>query len=426
MDKVTQSDKNITPYGGLNFIYEAVSRAGLDKFLDAQIGCRSLLAKYSYSDVVLSLLGNSLVQGSFISDLRTLKDKYSAQFFSKIPSADTVEYVCQELKSANIVKNKNGIEHELNYIPSLNASLVSLAIKTGQLKTGEQNYTLDYDNVVMENEKQDAKMSYKKTKGYHPGIAFIGRLPVHIENRNGNTPARFEQKQTLERCFDNLDKYQVKVTNFRADAASYQQKVFDLAEQHCKYFYIRMMDFDDIRYECGQIRDWKTVEINYVQKEVASIEYIPGKSKKAYRIVVTRHKRKDGQIDLLSKGAYTYQGIITNNEVLSEKKVIEFYNARGDAENSNRYLLNDFNLHHLPFPDMNTNTVYMYFMAMCAILFEWTKKILVGNKTKSITISMRVKAVCFHYITVASTFINHARKHLLKVFSSQEYQILKI
>lgn len=73
MDKVTQSDKNTTPYGGLNFIYEAVSCAGLDKFLDAQIGCRSLIAKYSYSDVVLSLLGNSLVQGSFISDLQTLE-----------------------------------------------------------------------------------------------------------------------------------------------------------------------------------------------------------------------------------------------------------------------------------------------------------------------------------------------------------------
>ena len=122
---------------------------------------------------------------------------------------------------------------------------------------------------------------------------------------------------------------------------------------------------------------------------------------------------------MLSGSAYTYQGIITNNEGQTEKEVIEFYNQRGDSENSNRYILNDFNLHHLPFPDMNTNTVYMYLMAMCAILFEWVKTILVKYKTKTITLTMRVKAVCFHYITAATTFITHARKKILKVFSVQ-------
>ena len=101
-------------------------------------------------------------------------------------------------------------------------------------------------------------------------------------------------------------------------------------------------------------------------KEVASILYQPKNCNKAHRIVVTRNKRKDGQIDLLSGSAYNYQGIITNNEEMSEQFAIEFYNQRGDAENSNRYLLNDFNFNHLPFPDMDTNTVYMYLMAICA------------------------------------------------------------
>ncbi len=34
--------------------------------------------------------------------------------------------------------------------------------------------------VVVATEKQDAKMSYKKIKGYHPSFAFIGRFPVRI------------------------------------------------------------------------------------------------------------------------------------------------------------------------------------------------------------------------------------------------------
>lgn len=60
MDKVIHSDKNITPFGGLNFIFKAIQQYEVDKFIDTQLGSRSLYATYSYSDVALSLLGNSL------------------------------------------------------------------------------------------------------------------------------------------------------------------------------------------------------------------------------------------------------------------------------------------------------------------------------------------------------------------------------
>ena len=82
---------------------------------------------------------------------------------------------------------------------------------------------------------------------------------------------------------------------------------------------------------------------------------------------------------MLCGTAYNYYGIITNDKIKDDKSIIEFYNQRGDSENSNRYMLNDFNLHHLPFPDMCTNTAYMYLMAMCTTLFEWVKQILVAN-----------------------------------------------
>ena len=137
-------------------------------------------------------------------------------------------------------------------------------------------------------------------------------------------------------------------------------------------------------------------------------------------------KKKTNQIDFESGTAYDYYGIMTNNLMLSNKGVIEFYNQRGDSENANRYLLNDFNLHHLPFPDMNTNTVYMYLMAMSSILFDWTKIVLVINQTPNITLKMRAKAICFHYINVATNFVIHARQKIIQVFSNQHYQILKI
>ena len=428
MDKVIHSDTNITTLGGLNFIFKAIKDKELDKFLDEEIGYRGVFAKYSHSDIVLSLFGSSLAQGSYVSDIEVFREKFNNQFFCKIPSADTVEYVCTKLKTPTVKETTvKGVTHWFNYSDKMNETLVGLAVKTGMLKTGNNGYIMDFDNIVIEHDKQDAMLSYKMTKGYHPNLAFIGRIPIHMENHNGNTPARYGQHDTLKRCFDNLKKKDIKVTAFRGDSASYQKKVVEVVEANTDTFYIRLTDCESLRKQCGAVKEWTKVVINNIVKEVAAIEYQPFGEEKTYRAVVTRTERKNKQIDLLSGTAYDYYGIINNDKVKNEKEVIEFYNQRGDGENSNRYILNDFNWHHLPFPDMCTNTVFMYLMAMCTSLFEWIKTVLVANKTKGITITMRVKAICFHYITVASKFITHARKKILKIYSATtKYYVLQI
>jgi hypothetical protein len=83
MNKVIHSQKNITPHGGLNFIYPAMNQMELDKFMDEQIGWRNVFAKYSYSNVVYLLFGNALMQSNLVADLQTLKKKYSKQVLLK-------------------------------------------------------------------------------------------------------------------------------------------------------------------------------------------------------------------------------------------------------------------------------------------------------------------------------------------------------
>jgi hypothetical protein len=63
---------------------------------------------------------------------------------------------------------------------------------------------------------------------------------------------------------------------------------------------------------------------------------------------------------------------------------------------------------------------------MCATLFEWIKQVLVANKTPGISIAMRVKAVCFRYIVVACSWVSHARKTVIRVFSKQQYHVLQV
>jgi len=428
MMQVTNSEREVTPFGGINFVYQAIEQFGLPRFLDNELGHRSIFTKYTHSDVVLSLFAKSLTQGSCLSDLEVVKAKLAGQRFSPIPSPDTVEYVCQGLKQSNQEKTTiDGVVHQLNYDNRLNKLLVKLAGKCNLLKPSDgQGYTLDYDNVVIENEKQDARFSYKKTKAYHPGFAFIGRIPVHIENRNGNTPASYGQKETLGRCLDNLNKEKIPISAFRGDNASYQKEVLELMDGQGIRFYIRMLDFKGIRETFAGLKDWQPIRINEHKKEVCSTPYSFKGSDKKYRVVVTRTLQKGDQLDAFEGRTYHYQAIITNDQCMCEKGVIEFYNQRGDSEKSNCYLLNDFNLNHLPFMDMDTNTVYMYLMAMCATLFEWVKRVLVANKMPGISVTMRAKAVCFHYITVAATWGKHARQTVIKVFSKQHYCPLQI
>ena len=273
--QVTNSEREVTPFGGINFVYQAIEQFGLPGFLDKELGARSIFAKYTHSDVVLSLFAGSLTQGSCLSDLEIVKAKLAGQRFSPIPSPDTVEYVCQGLKQPNQVKTTiDGVVHQLNYDNRLNELLVKLASKCNLLKSSDgQGYTLDYDNVVIENEKQDARFSYKKAKAYHPGFAFIGRIPVHIENRNGNTPASYGQKETLGRCLDNLNKEKIPISAFRGDNASYQKEVIELMDGQGIRFYIRMLDFKGIRETSAGLKDWQSIRINKHKKEVCSTPY---------------------------------------------------------------------------------------------------------------------------------------------------------
>ena len=75
MDKIKHSSENITPFGGLNFINSLLKQNNVNGFIDKTLGFRNYRAKYSYSDILISLLKNSLCNGEFISDLKHLKEK---------------------------------------------------------------------------------------------------------------------------------------------------------------------------------------------------------------------------------------------------------------------------------------------------------------------------------------------------------------
>ena len=61
---------------------------------------------------------------------------------------------------------------------------------------------------------------------------------VGIENRDGNTNVRFNQKETLERIFKRLEASEIYI-RARMDCGSCSQEIVDMVGCHCRHFYIR-------------------------------------------------------------------------------------------------------------------------------------------------------------------------------------------
>lgn len=427
MRKIINKKSAITPYGGLFFIESLLNKNELKDLITKYLGQRSVYAQYSYFDICKSLLYNNITQGEFLTDLETLKSRLPQALSQFVPSPDTVEYASQELKVENLVipitKDTN---HEINENPKFNELLPSLCVALRLIPQNTEGLTLDFDHVINENEKWDSKKTYKFNNGYNPCFANIGECTVYYENKNGNSPAKFRQKESLEKCFKNLTTNNIKVSFVRADSASYQKEVIDLIEDNQAFFYIRNASSQNFRDACIAHQEWTKTTYNNENIEVASINFTPFGGDKSYRVVVKRKQViKDGE-GLFDDQKYVYYGIITNDYTKSEQEVIYFYNQRGHvSENYNKNLLNDFNVKHLPHMDLDTNTVYMGFMAISGLLFEWIKKVAVENKVKGVKVIHRVKRFFYQYINVCAKIITHARQQTIVVFSSVEYKFLQ-
>ena len=327
----------------------------------------------------------------------------------------------KELKTENTVVKNGDVTHTFNRNEKHNGLLQKLAIKTNTLVAGAKNI-LDYDNVIMENEKADASKTYKMTTGYQPGVASIGRQVVFIEGRGGNTPAAYKMDETLATCFGLLKKNGIHIEHFRSDSAAYQQSVVEVAEKNCVNFYIRIDDSQNLRDAIKDIPEveWKPIILNNKKVEVAETPFQPFGAQKTYRAVVKRSKRKDGQCDIFTQSHYTYYAIMTSNEKpeATPEWVTRFYNGRGDSERNFDMLNNDFNGGRLPFSFLDANMVYLFAAAMSFTLFEWIKQVFFNKGVIENTV-MRCKKFLFDFMILPAKWIKTGRQWVYKIFTTR-------
>lgn len=386
--------------------------------INEMLGLRCTSYGYQYSEIAGSLSSVYFCGGDCVEDVTShLMPHLSLHPTLRTCSSDTILRGISELATVNTTYTSDtGKSYDFNAATKLNSLLVKVLKNTGQLMAGE-SYDLDFDHQFIETEKYDAKMTYKKFTGYSPGVAVIGDLIVGIENRDGNANVRFHQQDTLERIYSNLESENIHIKRSRMDCGSCSREIVKTVEKHSELFYIRAN-------RCGSLYDsllallgWQREQINGIGYELNSIivEKLEGK---AYRLVIQRERRLDGEQDLW-EGEYTYRCILTNDYTSTNREIVEFYNLRGGKERIFDDMNNGFGWARLPKSFIAENTVFLLLTAMIRNFY----KFLMGRidaKAFGLEKCSRIKAFVFKFISVPAKWIRTARHYELNIYTDNK------
>lgn len=421
--KVAIKSDSVTPFGGIFYVMDEFSRLGMDRLIDRFLGLRCASYGYQYSEIISSLFYTYYCGGDHVEDIGLhLGSHLRLRPNTRIPSPDTLLRGIKELSTENIqYQSDNGINYSFNSCDNLNNLLLDLLQHTKQLNPGKK-YDLDFDHQFIPTEKYDTKYSYKKERGYFPGIATIGSLIVGLENRDGNANVRFHQADTLKRIFKRLANRDVFINRCRLDCGSYSKEIIATVHGYCNKFYIRASRYEALTKDISEITHWKQVEINFEDYRVTSIPFTAFMEEEHYRLVIQKQTKKQGESDLFD-GKFIYRCILTNDWDSTEEEIITFYNARGASEKKFDVMNNDFGWSHLPCSFMNENTAFLLLTAMAANFYLY----LMGKISKvfrDLKPESRIKRFIFRFIAVPARWVKTGRRWVLNIYSGKDYRLV--
>ena len=420
--KLQKISTNVSPFAGISFVNKEFENIGMSQLIDSELGARVKTVGFNYSDIVKNFFNVFYSGGDCAEDIQTHLGKHLKSIpGNNVPSADTILRGIKELTTTNSTFiSKQGIAYDFNINTKLNILNIKSLLLTGQLNK-DTCYDFDYDNQIIATEKYDTKRTYKHYKGYFPGVATIGKKIVYIENRDGNANVKFEQASTLSRAYGLLKENGITINRSRMDAGSYAKDIINVVAFNSKSFYIRANKCAELFRQMTEINTWKSVDINYIDYEVASIPFTQFCEGENYRLVIMREKSGNNQIDMFTEDNCIYRSILTNDWQSTEKEVIEYYNQRGGSEKLFDIMNNDFGWKHLPCSFLNENTVYLIIMAMAKNFYNYFVE-KVSMVFENILPTTRLKRFIFRFISVAGKWVRSGRLWVLKLYTDKPYE----
>jgi hypothetical protein len=410
--KIEVTRERLTVHGGLALMAEFNHGIGLreltDQYLPAPGSNRGFDASDIVDAVVLMLQGG----GRSLEDLRELKGEEGLMKLigrDEIPEPDTVGDWLRRMGDSN--RGEAGLEGLDRVRGKINERILR--------RDGIKQYTLDADATEIIGEKADAFFTYNGKRGYMPVVGFLYETPVCLydEFREGNVAPAFGQKEFYLQCKGRMPLGK-QIGYYRADSASYQAELFNQLEEDGVKYAITADQDKAVKKVIGMIgrEEWKEL-VGGCGYELAETVHCMNETKKAFRLVVKRERRRQGEL-FEKEGQYFYHAVATNwlEEEKDSWEVLRWHNQRGQAENFNKEIKIGFGMERMPCGQSYANAVFFRIGVIAYNLFIGFKRLSCPESWMKHTIdTFRWKIV-----QVAGRIVKHAGETVLKLMMDLE------
>jgi len=126
------------------------------------------------------------------------------------------------------------------------------------LRDKRNDYTLDVDTSIIESEKEETGVTYKREKGSPPQMDFLfeAGLILGDEFRDGNVPAKTGAVNFVDRCFAAMPRGK-SIIYLRSNSAFYQSGVINLYFERDRLFTITADQDKGVKETIKTIKEWR-------------------------------------------------------------------------------------------------------------------------------------------------------------------------
>lgn len=368
--KIATTKEVLTARGGLALFAEYNHGIGLrelaDKHLPAPGSNRGFSPSVFVDSMVLMLQGG----GRSFEDLRELKNDEGLMKligYDTIPDPDTAGDWTRRM--GDPMKDQQGLRGLGEIRDVTNHRIIR--------RDARGEYTLDADATGIYGEKAEAFYTYTGDKGYMPVLGFLYELGICIydEFREGNVAPAYGHLNFYRECKARMPKGKM-IGRYRADSASYQANLInELDKDRVKWGITADMD-QAVKGAITSIPDseWKEPQEG-CGYEIAETVHSMNKTKNAFRLVIKRELRKQG--NMFETERYFHHAVATSwtGEEKSAVEVLQWHNQRGQAENFNKELKIGFGMERLPSGQTEANAVFFRIGVIAYNLFIGFKRL---------------------------------------------------
>ncbi len=406
---IKKGENKYTAYAGTFPIARMVQELNLDKKIDSILRSPGSNRGYNPSTYIKSIILGLLTGADCIMDIDKLREDEPLKKIWNIKDIPHSSRIGSFLNNAS----QKDIDHT-------HKITMDLAVK-GIEKQCLKKVTFDADATFVETDKYGlSEYCYKEYKALGMLFGFIAETgsAIYSEFRNGSvSPAKglYEQLVYVNEYLSNNN---IKMENYRSDAAGYQSNIINYCLNNNIAFYIRA---NNHHIDFSRLKDFKPLynrhNIRIYDMEITETVHAMNNTQ-SFRLIVIRKPKKDKQKSLYEYLDYDYYAIATNS-TLTPQEVFNFYNERGKCEYYIKSVKWDLSLRKLPSGSFNGNALWVN-IALMAYNFIKLFSTLTG-------LNRSLKTIRFLVFNVVGRVVNHSGKEYLKLYLKDkrfEFQML--